>query len=107
MKLLVFITMLYNMVFIPLQFAFSISFKWPFWFFEAITLTVLALDIYLRSKNLKELIRSKGRMATSSNILERRLADDREEHAARKREVRVLNSSAPSSPFSHSPWSLT
>jgi len=63
MKLLVFVTMLYNMMFIPLQFAFSISFKWPFWFFEAITLTVLALDIYLRWKNLKELIRSNGRMS--------------------------------------------
>lgn len=63
MKLLVVVTMLYNMIFIPLQFAYSISFKWPFWFLEAITLTVLALDIYLRWKNLKELIRSKGRMS--------------------------------------------
>ena len=76
------------MVFIPLQFAFSISFQWPFWFFEAITMVVLALDIYLRKQNLNELIRSNGQMHTSSNLLERRLAEDREEYNRRKRNVR-------------------
>jgi len=87
MKFLMLVTMLYNMVFIPFQFGFSISFHWPFWFFEAITLVVLAADIYLRKKNLDELISSDGKMFTSSNLNERQLADDREEYARRMRAV--------------------
>jgi hypothetical protein len=88
MKSLVIVTILYNMVFIPLQFAFSISFEWPFWFFEAITLVVFAVDIYLRKNNLDELILTNRTMYASSNLIHRILAEDREEYERRKRNVR-------------------
>lgn len=89
MKFLVFFTILYNMVFIPLQIAYNISFEWPFWLFEAVTLILYSMDFYLRKNNLEQLIKTNGKMYSSSNFMERRLAEDKEEYARRKRNVRV------------------
>lgn len=89
MTILVFFTIIYNMIFIPLQFAYDVHYDWPYWFFEIITMIVYAFDFYLRKNNLDQLIKTNGKMYSSSNFLERRLAEDKEEYERRKRNVRV------------------
>ena len=89
MKFLVFCVIMYNIVFIPLQFAYDISFKWPFWFLEILSIAVYIADFILRFRNLRMLILTNGKMEHSSNIMERKLAEDKEEYMKRILYVKV------------------
>jgi len=80
---------LYNIVFIPLQFAFLIPFEGFYFVFEILTIFTYSLDIVFRSRNIFLLVRSSGVLPTSSNDYERRLRDDKEKLQKRLLRIKI------------------
>jgi len=89
MKVAVFALVLYNVVFIPLQFAYRISYNAARVCAEILTITFYSIDIVLRIINYKQLVKTSGTMPLSSNEFERKLNEDKEEFFKRLRNVKI------------------
>jgi hypothetical protein len=70
MKLWILLIVIYNLIFIPLQFGYRIPFKGIYLVMEILTWLLYIFDIIYRSKNLKELINAGGNLPQSENEVE-------------------------------------
>ena len=76
MKRIILIVICYNIVFIPLQFAYRLEYTTFYILMEIITVVSYTLDIYHRIKNLIQLNKMKGNLPESEKEIERTLMDN-------------------------------
>ena len=62
MKAAILTIVIYNLIFIPLQFGYRIKFRGIYLVMEILTMFLYIFDIIYRSKNLKELITAGGNL---------------------------------------------
>jgi hypothetical protein len=62
MKAAILVIVIYNLIFIPLQFGYRIQFKGIYLIMEVFTMVMYAFDIFYRVKNLNELVKAGGNL---------------------------------------------
>jgi len=65
MKWSILIVSIYNLIFTPLQFAYRIGFKGPYFIMEVCTVVLYVFDIYYRKRNLNYLKMAGGNIPDS------------------------------------------
>lgn len=83
MRWIILLLSIYNVIFIPLQFAYRIDFHGVYLFLEIMTIFFYLVDIVYRFQNLRQLQDLNGNIADSEKEVERTMMDDRDHFESR------------------------
>lgn len=83
------VIVMYNIIFIPLQFGYRIPFHGVYLVLEVFTVILYLLDIFYRVKNLGMLKKAGGNLPQSENEIEQTLMDDRDQFGKRVRLIKT------------------
>ena len=83
------VIVMYNIIFIPLQFGYRIPFHGVYLVLEVFTVVLYLLDIFYRVKNLRMLEKAGGNLPQSENEIEQTLMDDRDQFGKRVRLIKT------------------
>jgi len=89
MKWSILLIVIYNIIFIPLQFAYRIEFTGIFAFLETVTILLYLLDIFFRCRNWRLLRKAGGNLISSSNLTEQTLMDDKDHFERRMKMIKI------------------